>query len=60
MFAYRVEDAGRYGVVEFDKNKIALNIEEKPRKQKQLCSYWIIFLRQRCGKHFKNLNHLTW
>ena len=45
MFAYRVEDPERYGVVEFDQNNIALSIEEKPKKtQKQLCSHRIIFL----------------
>jgi glucose-1-phosphate thymidylyltransferase len=30
IFAYYVDEPERYGVVEFDKNQIALNIEEKP------------------------------
>ena len=34
IFAYRVNDPERYGVVEFDRNKNAISIEEKPRNPK--------------------------
>ncbi len=34
IFAYHVSDPERYGVVEFDKSKYALSIEEKPKNPK--------------------------
>ena len=34
VFGYEVHDPERYGVVEFDKNKKAISIEEKPTKPK--------------------------
>ena len=34
IFAYYVNDPKRFGIVEFDKNKKVINIEEKPKKPK--------------------------
>ncbi len=34
VFAYHVHDPERYGVVEFDKNNYAINLEEKPSQPK--------------------------
>jgi glucose-1-phosphate thymidylyltransferase len=39
VFAYRVHDPERYGVVEFDKSNTAISIEEKPLKAK---SNWAV------------------
>ena len=34
IFAYHVSDPERYGVVEFDENKVVISIEEKPKNPK--------------------------
>ena len=34
VFGYPVKDPQRYGVIEFDKNKKVISIEEKPKKPK--------------------------
>jgi len=39
VFAYYVSNPRRYGVIEFDRNKTVLSIEEKPRQPK---SNWIV------------------
>ena len=56
VFAYQVKDPERYGVVEFDKDRNALSIEEKPERPK---SNWavpgIYFYNQEVVKIAKNL-----
>ncbi len=42
IFAYRVNDPRRYGIVEFDKNGTVIGIEEKPQEPKS--SYAVIGL----------------
>ncbi len=39
VFAYHVQDPERYGVIDFDKNKKAISVEEKPTQPK---SNWAI------------------
>lgn len=39
VFAYRVQDPERYGVVEFDSKYQAISLEEKPKKPK---SHWAV------------------
>lgn len=39
VFAYRVHDPERYGVVEFDEQARAISLEEKPKKPK---SHWAV------------------
>ena len=34
IFAYKVSDPERYGIVEFDKERVAISLEEKPTKPK--------------------------
>jgi len=34
IFAYRVQDPERYGVIEFDRNRKVISIEEKPKQPK--------------------------
>ena len=46
VYAYKVSDPERYGVIEFDKDNKAISIEEKPSEtEKRLCCSGNIFLR---------------
>ena len=44
IFAYRVKNPKRYGVVDFDENKNALSLEEKPKKPKSKYAVTGIYL----------------
>ena len=59
IFAYPVSDPERYGVVEFDKDLIAISIEEKPVKPKSTmrCRVYI-FMITALLKLQKILHHL--
>lgn len=56
IFGYHVEDPERFGVVEFDKNRKVLSIEEKPLNPK---SNWaatgLYFYDNRCVEYAKSL-----
>ena len=56
VFAYRVNDPQRYGVVEFDENKQAVSIEEKPLKPKsQYAVTGLYFFDKNAAKYAKEL-----
>ena len=44
VFGYQVKDPERFGVVEFDKDKNAISIEEKTKTKIKLCCNWIYFM----------------
>ena len=44
IFAYQVNDPKRYGVVDFDEDKNALSLEEKPKKPKSKYAVTGIYL----------------
>ena len=51
VFAYRVNDPQRYGVVEFDSDGKVLSLEEKPQQSKiTLRGHRPLFLRQSCRR----------
>ncbi|MFD2273654.1 sugar phosphate nucleotidyltransferase [Undibacterium arcticum] len=52
VFAYHVHDPERYGVVEFDAERRAVSIEEKPTQPKiQLRRHRSVFLRPAGMRH---------
>lgn len=60
VFAYQVSDPERYGVVEFDQNKIAISLEEKPKHPKSnFAVTGIYFFDNNVVKYTKNIEHST-
>lgn len=56
IFAYKVKDPNRYGVVEFDKNNKVISIEEKPKFPKSNYAIpGIYFFDPKCIKYAKEI-----
>lgn len=56
VFGYYVDDPERFGIVEFDKNKKAISIEEKPEKPKSnYCVTGLYFYDNRVVHYAKSL-----
>ena len=56
LFAYKVKDPERFGVVDFDKNNNVLSIEEKPKEPKSSWAVTGLYIyNNQAGNYVKNL-----